>query len=444
VVKRNFLCAFAQTLSIAPSLSSIVYSSLSSKISDSISLTSVLKPTVMIAALRKAFNESFSKEKYAAFLNELENVYPGQLDFRVAETPVFVPREFKNKLLHCCESIVDLIVDPDFKELTKNAIPDDLRVPNENDHTHFIAFDFGVCINDRGELEPQLIEMQGFPSLFGYQVLLPEISRKYYPAPEGFDYFLSGYTRESYLALLKEIILGGHPAENVILLEIFPEQQKTRIDFSATGDYTGIKAVCLTGLIKEGRKLFYINNGKKTEIKRIYNRLIFDDLRQQSAEVQSKGRILFDDLDVEWAPHPNWFYRISKFTLPFIRNPYTPETFFLNEIKQLPADLENYVLKPLFSFAGQGVIIDVTKADIEAVQDPGNWILQRKVKYAGVIETPDAPAKVEIRIFYFWKDGESRPVAVNNLARLSKGKMIGVRYNKDKEWVGGSFCWFEK
>jgi glutathionylspermidine synthase len=202
--------------------------------------------------------------------------------------------------------------------------------------------------------------------------------------------------------------------------------------------------VCLTELIKEGKKLFYMNDGKKTEVKRIYNRIIFDDLQQQTSEVQEKGKIIFEELDVEWCPHPNWFYRISKFTLPFIRHPYVPQTFFLNEVKQMPTDLENYVLKPLFSFAGQGVVIDVTQADIDKVKDPQNWILQRKVKYAEVIQTPDVPAKAEIRVFYFWKEGDARPVATNNLGRLSKGKMIGVRYNKDKEWVGGSFCYFEK
>ena len=215
-------------------------------------------------------------------------------------------------------------------------------------------------------------------------------------------------TRNPIYNYLKEIILGNHSPENVILLEIFPHQQKTRIDFYCTQDYIGIKPVCLTELIKEGKKLYYLNDGKKTEIKRIYNRVIFDDLFQQTPEVQEKGRLLFEELDVEWIPHPNWFYRISKYTLPLIRHPYVPATFFLNEIKQLPADLENYVLKPLFSFAGQGVVIDVTKEDIEKVKDPENWILQRKVKYADVIETPDVPAKAEIRIFYFWKDGQSK------------------------------------
>ena len=398
----------------------------------------------MIPALRKSFNANFKKETYDAFLNELSNVYPGQLDFRVSETPVFIDQAFKKKIIESCEKIVDLIVDPNFKTYTKDAVPVGLSVPNENDHSHFIAFDFGICINSEGRYEPQLIEMQGFPTMFGFQVLYPEISRKYFPIPEYFDCYLHGYTKETYLNLLKEIVLGKHDPQNVILLEVFPRQQKTRIDFFATEDYLGIKTVCLTELIKQGNQLYYLSEGKKTPVKRIYNRLIFDDLQQQSAEVREKGKILFQDLDVEWVPHPNWFYRISKYTLPLIHHPSVPETYFLNDLIQPPADLENYVLKPLFSFAGQGVIIDLTAADLKKVKDPQNWILQRKVKYGDVIQTPEIPAKAEIRIFYFWKDGEKRPVATNNLARLSKGKMIGVRYNKDKEWVGSSFCWFEK
>lgn len=398
----------------------------------------------MVPAIRKEFNQRFTKEKYEAFLNEIHAVHPNAIEFRIAETPVFVPKNFTGQLIDACESIIDIIIDPKFKELTKNAIPEELRVPNENHHSHFIAFDFGVCINEEGEYEPQLIEMQGFPTLFAHQVLLDDIFRKHFDIPANYSAYLNGLTRETYLQLLKEILLGNHKPGNVILLEIFPHKQKTRIDFYCTQDYTGIKPVCLTELIKEGKKLYYLNAGTKTEVRRIYNRVIFDELQQQPPEVQEKGKILMEELDVEWCPHPNWFYRISKYTLPFIRHPFVPPTFFLNEVKQLPQDLENYVLKPLFSFAGQGVIIDVTAADIENVKDPENWILQRKVKYADVIETPDIPAKAEIRIFYFWKEGAARPVPTNNLARLSKGKMIGVRYNKDKEWVGGNYCLFEK
>jgi hypothetical protein len=398
----------------------------------------------MVSAARGGYNGSFSKEKYEAFLKELNSVHPGAIEFRVAETPVFVSKDFTTKMLDACESIVDVITDSGFNEMVKNAIPQNIHVPGDSGHSHFIAFDFGICINEAGEYEPQLIEMQGFPTLFAYEVLLDDIFRKHFPVSENFSCYLRDYEKESYLQLLKDIIVADEKPEHVILLEIFPHQQKTRIDFYCTQDYLGVKPVCLTELIKEGKKLYYMNEGVKTQIKRIYNRVIFDDLQQQTPEVQEKGKILFDELDVQWVPHPNWFYKISKYTIPFIHHPYVPKTFFLNEVKQIPADLENYVLKPLFSFAGQGVVIDVTQADIDNVNDPENWILQRKVKYADIIETPDIPAKAEIRIFYFWKDGAARPVAANNLARLSKGKMIGVRYNKDKEWVGGSFCYFEK
>jgi len=398
----------------------------------------------MVKALRQWFNEEFTAEKYQAYLDELHSVHPGGIEFRVAETPIFIDKVFTNKMLDACESIVDVITQYNFKSLTSHAIPQEVRVPNENEFSHFIAFDFGICENEQGELEPQLIEMQGFPTLFAYQVLHEQITRKHFNIPANYSTYLNGFNKDSYLQLLKEIILGNHAPENVILLEIFPHQQKTKIDFYCTQDYLGIQPVCLTELIQEGTQLFYMNNGNKTPIKRIYNRVIFDDLQQQSAEVQEKGKLLLAELDVEWVPHPNWFYRISKYTLPYINHSYVPKTSFLNELKEIPTDLENYVLKPLFSFAGQGVVIDVTLEDIAAVKDPENWILQKKVKYADVIETPDTPAKAEIRIFYFWKEGEARPVATHNLARLSKGKMIGVRYNKDKEWVGGSLAYFEQ
>ncbi|MDQ6757518.1 MAG: hypothetical protein M3004_11345 [Bacteroidota bacterium] len=397
----------------------------------------------MIKELRKQFNKRFTEEKYKNFLSDLDSKHPGDIVFRIAETPVFISKDFKNKIIDACESIVDIIVDDNFKKLTERAIPKNETVTNENKHTHFIAFDFGICENKSGELEPQLIEMQGFPTLFGFQIYYPEILKKHFDIPANFDNYLNGYNKEKYIQLLREIIVGNHKTENVILLEINPHEQKTRIDFYCTQDYLNIPIVNLTDLIQEGKKLFYLNNGKKTEVKRIYNRVIFDELFQQK-EILKNAVDLTQELDVEWVPHPNWFYRISKYTLPFIKHPYVPETFFLNEVKQLPGDLENFVLKPLFSFAGQGVIIDVTKTDIENVKDPENWILQRKVKYADVIETPNVPAKAEIRIFYFWKDGWPRPVAVNNLARLSKGKMIGVRYNADKDWVGGSVAFFEK
>ncbi|PWT94632.1 MAG: hypothetical protein C5B52_19585 [Bacteroidetes bacterium] len=397
----------------------------------------------MVPELRRDFNAKFEIDKYNAFVKDLHSLHPGAIEFRIAETPVFVDSAFTKKMLDACEHIIDVIVDPKFKSLTDRAIPKGEFVPGESPKSHMIAFDFGVCINSQKELEPQLIEMQGFPTLFGFQVFYPELLRNYFDIPSNYSHYLNSYTKETYIQMLKRLLVGSTPVENVILLEIKPHEQKTRIDFYCTQDYLGIEPVNIMDVTGEGDKLYYMKDGKKTEIKKIYNRVIFDDLKAQR---ESLGNIIdiTKEWDVKWIPHPNWFYRISKFTLPFIKHPYVPQTYFLNEVKKIPSDLENYVLKPLFSFAGQGVVIDLTKEDLENINDPENWILQRKVKYADVIKTPDEPAKAEIRLMYVWPDNEPRPHAAINLARLSKGKMIGVRYNKDKEWVGGSVCYFEK
>lgn len=391
--------------------------------------------------LRKKFNDQFSEEKYQQYMTEVEALAPGTLDFRNAETPIFIPKEFTKKMLDACEDILDVVTADNFKELTQRSIPANLNVPGEDDHPQCLVFDFGICQNKEGEMEPQLIEMQGFPTLFAFQAYHSELTAKYANLPDNYSPYLNGYDKDSYIRLLKDIIVGEHDPENVILLEIFPEQQKTRIDFHCTEKLLGIKTVCITKLKAEGDALFYMNDGKQTRIYRIYNRLIFDDLQQQ----KDLGPIvdLTRTYDVEWMPHPNWFYRISKFTLPFIDNPYVPETFFLNEVTQ-PVKLEDFVLKPLFSFAGMGVVIDITQNDIDNIKDPENWILQRKVNYAPIIATLDEAAKAEIRLFYFWEKEAARPVAVHNLSRLSKGKMIGTRYNKDKTWVGGTVAFFEK
>ena len=222
-------------------------------------------------------------------------------------------------MIGACESIVDFIKDPAFIKLTNRAIPTGENVPGENDHSHFIIFDFGICENEKGEMEPQLIEMQGFPSIFGFQAYYPQILEKHFSIPENFSSYLDGYNVDTYLQFLKEIILGDHDPENVILLEIKPHEQKTRIDFYCTQDYLHIPIVCLTELItKEGSKLFYKKDGRKIEIKRIYNRIIFDELTQIKKDLGNVVDIT-QPFDVEWVPHPNWFYRISKFTLPFYK-----------------------------------------------------------------------------------------------------------------------------
>lgn len=397
----------------------------------------------MIDSLRNSYNTSFTKEKYDAFLKALDLEFPGAIDFRVAETPVFIDDEIVKGMKDCCEYIIDFIKSEQFLDKTERSIPTKERIPNEGKHTHFIAFDFGICKNIDGTLYPALIEMQGFPTLFAFQAYYPEILEKHFTIPQDYTNYFNNYDKDRFIHLLKKVIIGSHEPNEVVLLEIKPEYQKTRIDFYCTEKYLGIKAICLSELTAEEDKLFYMKEGKKIQIKRIYNRVIADELNSRKEEL---GEIVdfSKDYDVEWATHPNWFYRISKFTLPFLDHPFIPKTDFLHELNSVPSDLSQYVLKPLFSFAGQGVIIDVNKEHIDQINDPENWILQKKVDYAACIKTPSGPSKVEIRLMYIWDEAAERPVLVTNLARLSKGKMIGVRYNADKDWVGGSVAYFKK
>jgi hypothetical protein len=398
----------------------------------------------MIPELRYQFNHQFSEAKYNAYIDELSNIYPGHMEFRVAETPVFIPKELTTDLLDACESIIDTVSDPSYLQISEIAIPQHIKVPSQDAFPHFMVFDFAICRKNTGELQPQLIELQGFPSLFVWHSILPEIANRHFQWPGNYSIYLNGYTKQPYFDLLRRIIVADEDPEQIILLELFPHQQKTRVDFYATEKVLGIKTVCLTEIINEGKDLYYINNHKKTKIRRIYNRVIFDELLRQPKYIQEKGSFFQKELNVIWVPHPNWFYRISKFSLPFLKHKFVPETYFLNELRELPDDLNNYIAKPLFSFAGQGVMIDLNRKDVENLKNKEAWILQRKVEYAPVITTPDESAKVEIRIFYFWEPGTERPIATNNLARLSKGKMIGVDYNRNKTWVGGSFCLFQQ
>jgi hypothetical protein len=392
----------------------------------------------MIPSIRTAYNQHFTQQRYQDFLNGIAAEAGEAPAFKVAETPIFIPAQLTAKLIQACEEIVNVIVRPDFKDLTKDAIPAGMSVPNESDHPHFLVIDFAVC----DHLTPQLIELQGFPSLYTFQELMARQFREQFNIPASVSNYFSGLDDDSYLALLQQVITGPYQPEEVVLLEVKPHEQKTRIDFYYTERKLGITSICITDLIQEGRQVFYLLNGVKTRIKRIYNRIIFDDLFRQQ-ETLGAHINLFQDLDVEWITHPNWFYRISKYTMPFILSDFVPQSWFLHQLPLPPADLENYVLKPLFSFAGQGVVIDITQQDIDNITDPENWILQRKVQYAPAIETPDGPAYCEIRMMYLWPDGAERPILAHNLARISKSKMIGVTKDKSHTWIGGSCAFFE-
>ncbi len=395
----------------------------------------------MIKSIRKTYNKSFSTEKYNSFIDDLNKTVGHDVKFRVAETPVFIDKIFKNKLIEAGTDVMSILFEDNFEEISRNAIPNHLNVPNQDKHPLFVCVDFAVCKDKEGALTPQLIEFQGFPSLFYWQELVANKYVEHFDCPKDFTFLFNNLSSKDYFDLLEKSILNGHKQEEVVLLELKPHEQKTNVDFYVTESKLGIKPVCLSDVFAVDNKLYYKLNGANQQIKRIYNRVIFDELE--------KTGVLYQYLDftkpyeVEWAEHPNWFFRISKYTMPYLKSKYVPETKYLHEFEVIPSDLENYVLKPLFSFSGQGVIFNVKPSDIEAIKDKTQFILQKKVEYAPVIESPNGMVKCEVRLLYIWPPNADKPILASNLSRLSKGEMIGVRYNEHHDWVGGSVCLME-
>lgn len=394
----------------------------------------------MIPSLRSEFNQRFHSADYQRLQRHFEQILQGPIPFRLAETPVFISNKLKKQMLEATDAIVDFLLRPDFKSLTQRFIPLSNQVSGENERPQILVIDYAIVESESGTYEPRLIELQGFPSLHGFQFELDQYWKQTSGWPETVDSFLNEYTPEEYLQSLKSILIADADPEQVVLLDLFPNEQKTRLDFICTQQLLGIETVCLTELKASDSTLYYERSGKKIPIRRIFNRLVPDELNQFPNLQHIDLNIPYD---VAWINHPNHFYRISKCLLPLLKHPFIPECHYLSEF-DLSLSLDEWVLKPLFSFAGQGVSMQVTAEQLNDIPDPENWIMQRKVNYANAIETPDGKAKTEVRLFLLWKPEWDRPIAVHNLARLSKGDMIGTQFNKDKTWVGGSIAYFEK
>jgi hypothetical protein len=391
--------------------------------------------------LRARFNARFTPEKYAALVRCVNETEKWPADFRISETPIFLTREFTDEVVRAANAIIAITRTPEFARHAASAVPKGLEVPNESAHPNFLVVDFAICA-EGDRLVPRLIELQAFPSLFGFQLLLLGCIRKAYPAiPRNWTSSFGGIKDEAYLDLLRRTIIADSAPENVVLLEIEPEKQKTRIDFAATETLLGVRPVCVTQIKKRGRQLFYDRDGRKVRIERIYNRVIFDELiRRPDLNLPFRFQ---DDLDVTWVGHPNWYFRISKHSLPFLKTDHTSPTFFADDF---PANenMGNYVLKPLYSFAGHGVDMEPTRKKIAELENPHEWILQRKINYAAFVPTVDREkSKAEVRMMFVWPREDRDPTLVNNLIRMSQGKMMGVDFNVDQTWVGASIALHE-
>jgi hypothetical protein len=389
----------------------------------------------MVPELRRSFNASFTPDKYRKFVERLRMTCQTDIQFRVCETPCFFPESLMAEMARAgSEMVHQLVDDPAYMRASDATIPPLWDVPNQDARPLFVQVDFGLRRDSDGGLRPCLVELQAFPSLYAYQ---PAMAKEYvnsYGLSQDLKIYMSGLDDGSYRELLRKAIVGNHDPENVVLLELDPGNQKTLPDFLLTHKMLGIEILDLRKVVKEGKRLYYWKDDELHHIERIYNRAIVDELVRKDITPPFDYR---DELEVEWAGHPNWYFRISKFSLPFLKHEAVPKTWFLSELSSLPEDRENYVLKPLYSFAGSGIMFGPTDEQIAAIpySQRANYILQERVNFERVIDTPHGPTQPEIRIMYVWLD-ELTPVMA--LIRMGRGKMMGVDHNRDLEWVGSS------
>jgi hypothetical protein len=394
----------------------------------------------MIPSLRKQFNTSFTPDKYQAFLRRIDDACGTHVQFRLSETPCFFPPSLLRRMAEDGKELIrQLVESPEYRTRSNASIPEEFRVPNEPPHPMFVQVDFGLVRDSEGSIQPKLVELQAFPSLYAYQGTLAQSYIDAYGLDrfEGGDrlqFLLGGLDKTSYRELLRRAIIGTHDPANVILMEIHPLEQKTLPDFLLTEKMLGITTVDIQAIKKQGAQLYYERNGGRIPIRRIYNRAIVDELQRKNVKLEFDWR---DDLDVEWAGHPNWYFRISKFSIPYLRHASVPKTWFLDRLERIPDNLQDYALKPLYSFAGLGVVIGPKRDDIEAIPAAkrADYILQERMRFEPVIETPHGGTKAEVRVMYVWQDELK---AVLTIIRMGRGLMMGVDHNRTMEWVGAS------
>ncbi len=388
----------------------------------------------MIPALRQQFNANYTTEKYQRLLKLLEQRCGVLVKFRVCETPVFLPKALLDQMSEYGKELVRQLNGIEYRKASSAAIPDQFRVPREPAHPLFVQVDFGLVRDPSGNLQPKLVELQGFPSLYAYQAMLSQSYAEVFGLDQNLRYLLGELDWESYKKLLRLAIVADRDPSQVILMEIDPLHQKTLPDFLLTEKLLGIKTVAISDVKNVGKFLFYDDRGKRVPIMRIYNRAIVDEMVRKGLKTAFH---LTDDVEVEWAGHPNWFFRMSKFSLPYLHHECVPKTWFLDRVDQIPKDLDNYVVKPLFSFAGLGVIINLKPGDIAAIprDQRSQYVLQERMNFEPVVETPFGGNKAEVRIMYIWLD-ELLPVMT--IIRMGRGLMMGVDHNRNMEWVGSS------
>jgi len=394
----------------------------------------------MDPSLRERFNAAWSEGLYRAVREDLERRLSCRVPFRVAETPLFFPKDFRERFTRAANEIVAQLSDPRWIASQEEAVPKAYAAPRRPALPQVAQVDFAIVREKDGALGPRLVELQGFPSLYGFQILLSDVWTEHLATiegmPDAWRIFFGGFERARAMGLIRETLLHGHDPEEVILLDLDPDTQKTYPDFRATQRWWGVEPVCLTSIRREGQKLYREKDGRRIPVKRVFQRVVFDELERTKLP---RTFDFHEDLDVEWAPHPAWYFLWSKRSMLSLDHWAVPRTRLVSQ--GVPPDLPDHVLKPLWSFAGGGVKVDVTAADVAAIpaSERHQWILQEKVEYAPAFQSVHGdPVKAEVRMMFVRPDGQPKMTLLMSLLRLSRGKMMGVNFNKDLDWVGAS------
>ncbi len=392
--------------------------------------------------LRAKFNEAWRPTLFARVLEDLERRLGCPIPFPMAETPLFLPTQLRERCESTAHEIMAQLVTPEFLEQAERTLPEKYRGPGRGRLPQLAVVDLAIVREEDGSLGCRVVELQGFPSLYCFQVMLGDVWATHLASmpgmPDRWRLFFSGMDRHQALAMLGRTLLRDHDPEEVVLLDFRTEHQKTYPDFAATQRWFGIDPICITELIRDGSRLYREKNGRRVPVKRIYHRFVFDELERHEAVLPFDPR---EEMDVEWAPHPEWYFLWSKVSLLFLDHPAVPETQLVSDLDAVPDDLSGYVLKPLYSFAGAGVNIDPTPADVAAVPDDqrDSWVLQEKFEYCDAFHNNTGdPVKAELRMMFVRPDAQDEMTLMLNLGRLSRGKMMGVDYNRDLTWTGAS------
>ena len=348
----------------------------------------------MIPALRHDFNTRFRPETFRTLLHSLDAIARTHVAFPVAETPCFFPASMLDEMSRIgIDLTLQLVNDPDYLARSLAAIPEAWRAADQNAHPHFLTADFGLVREHSGRLAPRLVEMQAFPSVFGFQWAVSEAYRSAFSLDPSLRYLLGGLDESQFWKLLARTIVAGHDPETVVLIDVDPANQKTLPDFHITADRLGIRIVDIAAL-----EVLDPSRDSPTQLDRVSATAITaasfpfaastiaPSSTSSSAGKSPSSSTTASPSTLNGPAIPTGISTSASSpspssTIPPFRPPSSSTTGSESSAPasksargpkesprdRLPADRDRLILKPLYSFAGQGILFAPTDDQLAAI-----------------------------------------------------------------------------